>query len=152
MGGNPADAEDALDTAMLRALRHYPTSGGQLINARAWLSRILRNVCMDFHRERRRFVEPSEERDGPEPAGPRVPVEAAPDEVLLERESASEIREHIHALPPNLRKPFVMRFLQDMSYDDIAMHLQLTNCNVRKRIQLAYGILRVTLAEANLDR
>lgn len=146
MAGNPADAEDALNTAMLRAFHGFSEQAGTLVNGKAWLSRILHNVCMDFHRERQRFVEPSEMPEA-EPLPAPAPEEAPPDEVLMERERANEIRARIRALPLNLRTPFEMRFLRGMSYADIATHLQLTNCNVRKRIQLAYGILRVSMAD-----
>jgi RNA polymerase sigma factor (sigma-70 family) len=146
MAGNTADAEDALNTAMLRAFQGFSEQSGALVNEKAWLSRILHNVCMDFHRERRRFVEPAEVPEA-EPLPTPTPVEAAPDEVLIERERAREIRARVHALPTNLRTPFEMRFLRGMSYADIATHLQLTNCNVRKRIQLAYGILRTSMAD-----
>lgn len=147
MAGNTADAEDALNTAMLRAFQGFVEQGGALVNEKAWLSRILHNVCMDLHRERRRFVEPAEAPEAVEPLSTSAPAEVSPDEMLIERERAREIRARIHALPLNLRTPFEMRFLRDMSYSDIATHLQLTNCNVRKRIQLAYGILRTSMAD-----
>ncbi|MFL5346623.1 MAG: RNA polymerase sigma factor [Hyalangium sp.] len=151
MGGSEPDADDALNTAMLRALQRFSSSSGEIHNEKAWLSRILYNVCMDLHRERRRRVDPEELLEEAEISW-GAPLEDSPDEVLLQRERAEEIHGCIEALPLNLRKPFTMRFLQDMSYADIALHLQLTNCNVRKRIQLAYGILRVTLAEVLLAR
>jgi RNA polymerase sigma-70 factor (ECF subfamily) len=146
MAGSPSDAEDALNTAMLRAFHGFSERAGTLVNEKAWLSRILHNVCMDFHRERQRFVEPSELPET-EPLPAIAPVEDTPDEVLIERERAVEIRARIQALPLNLRTPFEMRFLRGMSYADIATHLQLTNCNVRKRIQLAYGVLRMSMAD-----
>lgn len=145
MGGNQADAEDAVNTAMLRALQKYTSSSVQIVNERAWLGRILHNVCMDLHRERQRRGEADEWVEDAEASEPQSP-EPLPDAGLLQRESIEEIHRCIHALPPNLRGPLVMRYLQDMSYADIAMQLQLTHCNVRKRIQLAYGILRTTLA------
>lgn len=146
MGGNAADAEDAVDTAMLRASTRFSAPSGAILNERAWLSRILHNVCMDLHRERRRRGAPEDLEEG---AGGSEPMsyDALPDELLLQGERAAEVRACIQELPIHLRKPLVMRFLQDMSYDDIAAQLQLTNCNVRKRIQLAYSLLRTSLAE-----
>lgn len=146
MAGNIADAEDALNTAMLRAFQGFVTQAAPLASEKAWLSRVLYNVCMDFHRERRRFGERKAEEREQEPSIP-PPVELAPDELLLEQERAREIRERIDALPPNLRKPIEMRFLEHKSYADIARHLQLTNCNVRKRVQQAKELLRVSLME-----
>nr|WP_283244736.1 sigma-70 family RNA polymerase sigma factor [Corallococcus exiguus] len=150
MGGNVVDAEDAVDTAMLRAHQNY-VSPGKILNPRAWLGRILHNVCMDIHRERQRWGDTEEWMEDLESAEPQS-QEQLPDAGLLQRESAAAVRECIEALPPNLRVPLVMRYLQDMSYADIAEQLRLTSCNVRKRIQLAYGILRTTLSQEPCPR
>ncbi len=150
MGGNVADAEDAVDTAMLRAHQKY-VSPGKILNPRAWLGRILHNVCMDIHRERQRWGDAEERMEGLESAEPQSP-ELLPDAGLLQSESAAAVHECIQALPANLRGPLVMRYLQDMSYADIAEQLRLTHCNVRKRIQLAYGILRTTLSQEPCPR
>ncbi|NOK21897.1 RNA polymerase sigma factor [Corallococcus carmarthensis] len=147
MGGNVADAEDAVNTAMLRAFQKYASPPGRILNERAWLSRILHNICMDIHRERQRRGEAEGRMDDLEPVEPES-HEPLPDAGLLHREDAEAVRRCIQALPPNLKGPLVMRYLQDMSYADIAAQLRLTHCNVRKRIQLAYGILRATLPQA----
>lgn len=142
-----ADAEDAVNTAMLRAFQRYPSPQGEILNEKAWLSRILHNICMDLHRERQRrgsSEEPVESTELLEASS----QEAQPDEVMLEEERDEKIRKCIEALPPNQREAVKMRFLQDMSYADIALELRLTNCNVRKRIQLAYGELRTTVPAA----
>lgn len=41
-----------------------------------------------------------------------------------------------------LRKPLLMRCVQDRTYDEIAEALGLSNCAVRKRVQLAREHLR----------
>lgn len=151
MGGNAADAEDAVNTAMLKALQRFPSLKGEILNEKAWLSRILHNVCMDIHRERQRRGESSGAVDDADPPE-QLSLEPGPDEALLTEERARQLRECIEALPPNLRKPLTMRFLQDMSYADIALQLQLTNCNVRKRIQIAYSLLREALPRTTLMR
>src|SRR3954447_18170849 len=46
------DAQDAVQEAYLRALRHFADRRGG--DVRAWLLRIVRNVCMDVHRGRAR--------------------------------------------------------------------------------------------------
>ncbi len=153
LGKQSSDAEDALTTTLLRALERVPASAVSLSNEQAWLIRILYNVCMDMHRYQRRFAEPP-------PSGTPQPFDEPPDEppsegggspeeALLAREQCLELQAHIQALPDQLSAPLVMRFFLDMSYPDIAAELNLTNCNVRKRIQLANAKLRASMGSAS---
>ncbi len=145
MAGNASDAEDALNTAMLRAFHGFAEQSVTPTKEGAWLSRILYNVCMDFHRERQRYVEPLEVPEA-EPEPTLASVAGPPDEVLLERERAAEIRERVRELPLHLRMPVEM-LLDGKSYGDIAKDLKLTNSNVRKRDQHARGRLRTSMAD-----
>ena len=140
-----------MSTAMLHAFHGFSEQRTVLVNTKAWLSRIVYNACMDIHRERQRFVQPPEEPEA-EPLSTCASGDEAPDRGLLGRELNREVQTRIHALPPNLRTPLEMRFLRGMSYNDIAARLQLTNCNVRKRIQLAYSLLRTSLADMRHER
>lgn len=54
MGGNPTDAEEALSRAMLKAWDKLPDHAEKITNFRAWLTRLIHNLCIDIHRERRR--------------------------------------------------------------------------------------------------
>lgn len=138
-----ADAEDAVSITLLRAMQRYPRASTPILNEQAWLGRILYNVCMDMHRHRKRFSEP------PESELEKVLQDDAPspEEVLRAREQSLELQHSIQTLPPRLRIPLVMRFQQGLSYPEIAMELKLTNCNVRKRIQLACEQLRAVHAK-----
>jgi RNA polymerase sigma factor (sigma-70 family) len=146
MSRNVADAEDALSTAMIRAFERFSLHTGESLQERSWLSRVLHNVCMDLHRRRRgtRSAEELSDEGAPEWVSEE---EQRPDKVLLEFERVARIQERIQTLPPRLRTAFEMRFQQGLAYTDIAGQLQLTHCNVRKRIQLASGLLRAALSE-----
>ncbi|RKH68289.1 RNA polymerase sigma factor [Corallococcus llansteffanensis] len=151
LGGQHSDAEDVVSITLLNALRQLSRECPPVVNERAWLIRILYNTCMDMHRYRRRFAGPVdfEEQNSTE-EGPHTVVQdmsLSPEEVLLARERTRALDSHVQRLPPGLRTPFVMRFHQDMSYPEIAATLKLTDCNVRKRIQLAYRHLREACAE-----
>ncbi len=146
MAGNLADAEDALSAAMLKASQKFADYAETIINERAWLSRLLHNACMDVYRAQRkqaRWVsdQPVSEEDG-EAAPAVVPTERSPEEVALSREQLSQLQDQVVKLPASLRRPFLMRFVQNASYDQIAAELNLTNAAVRKRIQLARERLR----------
>ncbi|HZH13088.1 MAG TPA: sigma factor-like helix-turn-helix DNA-binding protein [Archangium sp.] len=54
----------------------------------------------------------------------------------------------VQQLPEPLRAPLVMRFREGKSYPEIAERLKLTQCNTRKRIQLACERMRHTLGRA----
>ncbi|AKJ00547.1 RNA polymerase sigma-70 factor (ECF subfamily) [Archangium gephyra] len=153
MGGNPDDAQDALHMTMLRAHAYFLKQDRPLVNAQAWLGRILHNICMDLHRERQRFIEsPVEEQSEELDERAAVLDECSAEEILLKHERAREVRACIERLKPHLREPLKMRFLDDMAYPEIADALGLTNSNVRKRVQLAYDELRVWLARFHPSR
>ncbi|MFP2925258.1 RNA polymerase sigma factor [Pyxidicoccus sp. 3LG] len=142
MNGNRADAEDAFSVTMLRAYEAFPRYAHQLLDERAWLGRLLHNICLDGLRVQQRYLDESlEEEEG---GGRRQEGEAAalPELLLLREEWAAHLRQHILALPATLRGPSAMRFLEGMSYEEIASELGLTNCNVRKRIQTSSRLLR----------
>lgn len=148
-----ADAEDAVSITLLSAMQQLSRASSPIVNERAWLSRILYNVCMDMHRHRRRFSEPvsSDGQDLVED-GLHATIQdlgPSPEQLLLAREQSQALNSLIQTLPPTLRVPFVMRFHQDMPYPEIAARLRLTNCNVRKRIQFAYSHLRKSCAETS---
>jgi RNA polymerase sigma-70 factor (ECF subfamily) len=144
--GNRADAEDAMSTAMLRALESFPLQSSRLDSAEAWLTRILHNTCVDLHRKRRFQVDAALEEDGA-PSEELVPGEAlSPEQLLLQQEQAGTLRRQLAALPEPLRQPCAMRFEQGMSYEEIAQALGLTQVNVRRRIMLSYRHLRAAFA------
>src|SRR6266480_7092022 len=70
--GNTADAEDAVQEAVLRAVRYFPTLQDE--DARAWFLTIVRRVCFTAYRTER-----------PEGA-PMISIEAAPLQLVDHRE------------------------------------------------------------------
>lgn len=146
--GSSADAEEILSTAMMRAALAFPRHGAAIKNTKAWLHRLVHNVCMDAILEARRYVRstsgPKGEWDEEPEAGGGQP---SPEELLLRHERSWGVRQQTFALPESLRVPLVMRFQQERSYEDIAACLGLTQCNVRKRIQFGTQRLRHALID-----
>ncbi len=154
MSGNVADAEDALSSAMMRASSRYEVYADEIINQRAWLSRLVRNSCIDhFRGEQRRHRLLEKHAPGssarhytePQPVPPAgATLQPSPEQKAIDRSLLSRLAEDIRRLPEHLRRPLMMRFLQDKSYAEIAETLGLSNAAVRKRIQLARQRLRQT--------
>jgi RNA polymerase sigma-70 factor (ECF subfamily) len=147
MSGNQADAEDALSAAMLKASQKFAEYADSIVNERAWLSRLLHNACMDVYRAQRKQArwiaeQPVGEEEGEAASQPVAATERSPEELALSREQLAQLQDEVVKLPASLRRPFLMRFVQNLSYDEIAGELELTNAAVRKRIQLARERLR----------
>jgi RNA polymerase sigma-70 factor (ECF subfamily) len=137
MKGNRADAEDAHAQAMMTALRKLPRQASTVRNVEAWLTRLTSNLCRDIHRQRERSLRAVghwHALAGNEPVAP-PPDAPAPDQEL-------DPLAIVARLPPRLQHVFVMRFLQQLPYCEIAGRLQLTPATVRKRVQEARALLR----------
>lgn len=145
LGGNQAEAEDALSRVMLKAWKKLPVHAAEIKNLRAWLSRLTYNLCVDIHRERRSASE--RECLAHVLASERDPIchTASPEEISIWREASTCLNRAIGKLPLRLREPFMLRFFYDVAYPEIAEQLALSPGNVRKRIQQARVLLRKQL-------
>ncbi|MEG4805365.1 sigma-70 family RNA polymerase sigma factor [Microcoleus sp. ARI1-B5] len=149
MGGNSADAEDALSRAMLKAWEKVQRYGGEIANFKAWLTKLTRNLCVDIYRERARGanrVENMEVYASLEEQGLFTP-EQTPSKALENSEKKIVIRRAIDSLPTRLRETFLLHFYEELSYTEIAQQQDISYQNVCKRISQARAILRVELRE-----
>ncbi len=72
--------------------------------------------------------------------------------LFLKRETTEAVRRAIDGLPCNLQLPSVMRFFEEMSFQDIGRKLNISSENARKRIQHARTIIKepfISLPEWN---
>jgi RNA polymerase sigma-70 factor (ECF subfamily) len=109
---NRADAEDAVQEAMLRAYRFFQTFRGG--DARAWLLQIVRNTCYTWLERNRpaelmtEFDEEVHRRETPTP------------EVLAVRsDERQRLMTALESLPPRSREVLVLRELEGCSYKEI---------------------------------
>lgn len=155
MGGNHMEAEEALSRALLKAWNKLPKYAEEITNPKAWLTRMTHNLCVDIHRERQRKAKSIESietiADGEDEA--ITSGCNSPESALLHLEMQAYTRRAVNTLPARLRQPFILRFEQEKSYQEIAEQLALSHHNVRKRIQQAREILQKHLRKyfAGLD-
>jgi RNA polymerase sigma factor (sigma-70 family) len=112
---DPHQAEDAVQEAFLRAIRHFDNFRGA--DGRAWLLSIVRNTCFTQLRRRRpegqkvEFDEalhsPQEESSGPEAD-------------LASTITSESLREGLNGLAVEFREVLVLRELEGLSYKEIA--------------------------------
>jgi RNA polymerase sigma-70 factor (ECF subfamily) len=109
------DAEDAVQEACVRALRHFGGFRGE--SGRAWLLTITRNTCWNVLEKRRASLAATEFDEmlhTPEPERPEP-------EADLERAMAADVlRRSLDALPLVFREAIVLRELEGLSYREIA--------------------------------
>lgn len=111
--GNRADAEDAVQEAMLRAYRFFHGFRGG--DARAWLLQIVRNRCYSWL-EKNRPMEFTAEFDEELHAHPSP----SPESAAVQSNQREHLTRALESLPPRAREVLVLRELEGCSYKEIA--------------------------------
>ena len=141
MSNNADDADDALSNAMLLAQRKFPKYAHAITNPRHWLTRLVHNVCMDYHRAASRWqgIESDLHWDALE--GHTLlsnhQTMQQPDQEVINEELLTYLQNGLQNLSASLREPLILRCLYGIAYADIAARMNLSECTVRKRVQLA---------------
>lgn len=139
--GDPQAAEDAAATAMAKAYADWPRVSG-LAYRRAWVIRVAVNQALGVRRRRRA------------PAVRPSPVEAAEAEILIRL----ELLEAVRRLPRRQREALVLRYLGDLSEQEVAEVMGLAAGSVKSHIHRGLEALRVLIRpegvgpDAVLDR
>src|SRR6204780_2645088 len=141
---NASDAEDAVQEAFLRVLRHRDTLG-EVRDQRVWLIRIVWNIVLD--RKRRAKTRP-ETDDVAELA--RV----LPSEGLSAEERASAVQHHAHVLgcverlTAKGRQVLMLSAFEELNSVEIATVLGITESSVRSRLFRARNLMAGLLKHA----
>lgn len=101
-----------------------------------WLYRIVANACTDEHRKRRRFVTLDSEIDIMD-----IKTSGSQVERIHRREIAESVRGAIGELTPKLRIPILLKYVEGMSYDEIAEALGLSMGTVSSRLNRGHKML-----------
>jgi RNA polymerase sigma-70 factor (ECF subfamily) len=107
-----------------------------------WLYRLVVNACMDEQRKRRRFVPFG---DGFEMG--RQAQEKRPQEERYARvEIADSVKAAIGELRPKLRLPILLKYVEGLSYDEMAEVLNCSKGTIASRLNRGHKILARRLA------
>jgi RNA polymerase sigma-70 factor, ECF subfamily len=134
---NPADAEDAVQEAFLRVLRHRDTLD-EVRDRRVWLIRIVWNIVLD--RKRRAKTRP--ETDDVAELARVLPCKG-----LSAEEIASAAQHHAHVLacverlPAKERQVLMLSAFEELSSVEIAEVLGITESSVRSRLFRARNLI-----------
>jgi RNA polymerase sigma-70 factor (ECF subfamily) len=112
---NPADAEDVVQEACLRALRYFDGFRGE--DSRAWLLKIVRNTCYSWIKKNR----PTEFADEFDEMVHSTAVVGTDVEAKLVSHASSEhVRKALEMLPAGFREVLVLREIEELSYREIS--------------------------------
>jgi RNA polymerase sigma-70 factor, ECF subfamily len=141
---NPADAEDAVQEAFLRVLRHRDTLG-EVRDHRVWLIRIVWNIVLD----RKRRVKTRPETDDVAELARVLPSTG-----LSAEDAAAAAQHHAHVLscveklPLKEREVLMLSAFEELSSVEIATVLGITESSVRSRLFRARNLMAGLLDHA----
>lgn len=142
MLGDPTEAEDAAQEVFVRAWKQL---GSFQLDRRfsTWLLSIASHHCIDLLRRRR----PSAPLDD---AALYVPSnEPAPVETVIQGEQSDMVKDLLNSLPDKYRSVTVLRYYNDLSYDEIARMTGLTESAVKTQLHRARKMLADKLEKSD---
>lgn len=154
---NDEDARDAVQETFLSAFRSIGTFEGQA-RVYTWLHRIAVNACLMKLRSRRSRPEESLEgllprflEEGHHVVHPPAWCDRA-DRLLQRREEREHVRACVDALPESHRLVIVLRDVEEMTTEETARTLGMTEGAVKTRLHRARQALRTLLEARYADR
>lgn len=144
--GDAAMAADATQDAMISAFRRFDTfQGGSL---KAWLIRIVTNVCYDdLRRQKRRPTTGLDDLPGgdSDDGAPLPSHQPTPEHVMMETELQKAIQECIRSLGRDQQAVLVLCDVQGMSYQEVADSVNTNLGTVKSRLSRARVAVRECL-------
>ncbi|MHB8837931.1 MAG: RNA polymerase sigma factor [Gemmatimonadaceae bacterium] len=139
MLGDEEDAEEAVQDTFVRVYDHL---GQFRPDARfePWLFRILANRCRTTRERRRR-------RESLVVTGELPAVAAAVEAPEVPRDVMEEVEAALECLPSEQREAFLLRHVEDLSYEDMAVITGVRLSALRMRVKRACDALRTLLQE-----
>lgn len=134
-GGDQTAANDVSQQVFLKLI----TNIGQFRGDSAfttWLYRLVVNTCIDEQRKRRRFL----------PFGESIPMgkvadRTGPEKHYAKREVADCVQAAIQELKPKWRLPILLKYVEGLSYEEIASVLSCSKGTVASRLNRGHQAL-----------
>src|SRR5215475_7876709 len=133
--GDEATAKDITQDVFLKLMSTISQFENRSLFS-TWLHRLVTNACLDRRRTLRRFFSFSECTEQ-QLRGRQMTQE----DKYIRREIESSVRHVIAAMRPKLRMTVLLKYFEDLSYDDIASAMGCSTGTVASRLNRAHRIL-----------
>lgn len=139
-GGDQTAASDVTQQIFLKLLTTIGQFRGES-QFTTWLYRLVANACIDEQRRSKRYL----------PFGESDPMTKIQDRVPQERryarmELADSVKDAICELKPKFRLPILLKYMEDLSYEEIACVLGCSKGTVASRLNRGHKELARRLA------
>jgi RNA polymerase sigma-70 factor (ECF subfamily) len=145
---NAFDAQEVVQDAMLRAhkalTRQYDEARCAALALRPWLFRTVRNLSLNRRRSKRSTLEQPLESFDDGRLGPFVRLEGSE---LERKEEVELLRRAMALLPVDARELIVLRFMEEMSYGEIARTVGSSEAALRGKVFRSLKLLRDALEQ-----
>ena len=140
------DAQEVVQDAMMRAhralTRQYDEARCAALALRPWLFRTVRNLSLNKRRSKRSSLEQPLDSFDDGRLGPFVSLEGSD---LERKEEVELLRRAMALLPVDARELIVLRFMEEMSYAEIAKTVGSTEAALRGKVFRSLKLLRDAL-------
>jgi RNA polymerase sigma-70 factor (ECF subfamily) len=136
MVGNGHEAEDLAQETFLRAYRNIDKYNNEY-KFSTWIFRIATNLCIDRLRKKKPDYYLDAEVPGTDGANMYSQLSAdepLPEEVVTENERWNELQQEIMKLPEKYRTAIVLKYVEDLSLEEISQIMDIPVPTVKTRI------------------
>ena len=135
LGGDQTAASDVSQQIFLKLMTNIGQFRGDSTFT-TWLYRMVVNTCIDEQRKRRRFL----------PFGESIPMSKVedrrgPEKHYAKREVADRVQAAIQELKPKFRLPILLKYVEGLSYEEIANVLSCSKGTVASRLNRGHQAL-----------
>lgn len=151
MVNNKDDAEDLTVEAFGKAFKRLSQYTPNFAFS-TWLFRIATNNCIDFIRRKRKNTfsidQPIEDDEGGEMVMDLRSDTLDPEEHIMKKQKIMMLRELVDKMKPRYKTLIEMRYFQELSYEEIAVELELPLGTVKAQLfrarEFLYNVLKNT--------
>ena len=144
--GDAEKADDVLQEVFIKVHKSLGAFDPQKGKFKTWLHRITVNQSISERRHKRM---PSLSLERLEEQGVGLPGVSSqlPEELLMKKEESKTIQRAMQSLDTKHRAVLVLRYFDDLSYDEIAQALEIPLGTAKSRLNTATKVLRQKLVE-----